>query len=97
MGYLVCTFVFLNQQTQLCPGDGDIYAMGPHRRTEEWQRRLQIVQGAVLMTCLTQILIGLIGNIYPSNNKKYEWILPLMISISLLPDMQTVIPIRKVT
>jgi hypothetical protein len=36
--------------------------MGEHRRTQEWQFRLQIVQGAVIVTCIAQMLIGSIGN-----------------------------------
>ncbi|XKL63353.1 hypothetical protein PGB90_005717 [Kerria lacca] len=62
LGYLVCTLVFLKQENQYCPSYGDIYAMGQQRRTLEWQKRLQVIQGAVFAACTVQILIALVGN-----------------------------------
>lgn len=61
MGYVVCTILFLSQKDQLCPGHGDMYAMGQFERTQEWQTRLQIVQFAIMAVCAVQLLLGFIG------------------------------------
>lgn len=62
MGYVICILIFLNQEELTCPGSGDIYAMGVTERTHEWQQRLQMVQGAVIIACIMQFFSGILGN-----------------------------------
>ncbi|XP_075218195.1 solute carrier family 23 member 2-like isoform X2 [Lycorma delicatula] len=51
----------LQQPGLKCPGAGDIYAMGPEKRMQEWQNRLKYLQGGILMISLLQAFLGLTG------------------------------------
>ena len=62
MGYILCILTLLDQAHERCPSVGDVYAMGVLRRTQEWQDRVRIVQGAVIITSIIQFLIGKMGN-----------------------------------
>lgn len=61
LGYLICVILFLNQPSQRCPGNGDLYSMGTELRTKEWQTRFQTAQEGVLMVSIVQIIVGITG------------------------------------
>lgn len=44
-----------------CPSLGDLYAMGTVRRTQEWQSKLQVVQGALFFYAACQLILGFTG------------------------------------
>ena len=67
MGYILCILALLDQEQQKCPGAGDIFAMGVNNRTQEWRHRLQVVQGAVIISCIMQMVMSSIGNAYNSS------------------------------
>lgn len=44
-----------------CPSLGDLYAMGTVWRTQEWQSRIQVVQGALFFCAVCQVVLGFTG------------------------------------
>lgn len=53
----------LHSPSLQCPSNGDLYAMGPSLRTQEWQTRLREVQGVLLFTGGLQTLLGVSGTV----------------------------------
>ena len=64
--FLAPTFAILSLAHNKCPADFETNGWGPEytaeQKTEEWQKRMREVQGAIIMASLFQILGGYLGS-----------------------------------
>lgn len=62
--FLAPTFAILSLERNQCPADFDSNGWGNmsyEDKTEEWQRRMREVQGAIAVASVFQLLIGYLG------------------------------------
>lgn len=55
------TLAILNLPQWKCPPEAELEAMGHENRTEMWQERMRELSGAIAVSALFQVFIGLFG------------------------------------
>lgn len=61
--YMSFTLPILNLEKWQCYSEVDLFSMGPERRTQEWQIRIQYIQGAIISIGVIQMLLGYSGKL----------------------------------
>lgn len=67
--YMIYALSVMNLPKWKCPVDGDLYAMGTEKRTEEWQYRIRHIQGAIISMGIVQMILGYSGKFIHITNQ----------------------------